>query len=43
MAKEIWGFAEVGYQEQKSSTLLQRQLEITGAVYNVLPTPISAA
>ena len=24
VAKEIWGFAEVGYQEQKSSALLQR-------------------
>src|SRR4051812_42869273 len=23
VAKEIWGFAEVGYQEQKSSALLQ--------------------
>jgi len=26
IAKQIWGFAEVGYQEQKSSALLQSQL-----------------
>ena len=26
VAKQIWGFAELGYQEQKSSALLQQQL-----------------
>ena len=26
VAQQIWGFAEVGYQEQKSSALLQAQL-----------------
>src|SRR4051812_49621746 len=30
VAKEIWGFAEVGYQEQKSSALLQQQLKAAG-------------
>jgi aminobenzoyl-glutamate utilization protein B len=30
VAKEIWGFAEVGYQEQKSSALLQQQLRAAG-------------
>ncbi|MGH9889200.1 MAG: amidohydrolase, partial [bacterium] len=30
MAKQIWGFAEVGYQEQKSSALLQQQLRAAG-------------
>ena len=30
IAKEIWGFAEVGYQEQKSSALLQQQLRAAG-------------
>src|SRR5689334_3683998 len=30
VAKEIWGFAEVGYQEQKSSALLQQQLKQAG-------------
>jgi aminobenzoyl-glutamate utilization protein B len=29
-AKEIWGFAEIGYQEQKSSALLQQQLKQAG-------------
>ena len=28
--KQIWGFAEVGYQEQKSSALLQQQLKAAG-------------
>ncbi|GAA3921531.1 amidohydrolase [Chitinophaga oryziterrae] len=30
IAKKIWGFAEVGYQEQKSSALLQATLEQQG-------------
>ena len=30
VAKQIWGFAEVGYQEQKSSALLQQQLRAAG-------------
>src|SRR5205085_5410314 len=30
IAKEIWGFAEIGYQEQKSSALLQQQLKAAG-------------
>src|SRR6185295_15942062 len=30
IAKQIWGFAEVGYQEQKSSALLQSQLRSAG-------------
>ena len=30
VAKQIWGFAEVGYQEQKSSALLQQQLREAG-------------
>jgi aminobenzoyl-glutamate utilization protein B len=30
LAKQIWGFAEVGYQEQKSSALLQGQLKAAG-------------
>jgi aminobenzoyl-glutamate utilization protein B len=30
VAKQIWGFAEVGYQEEKSSTLLQQQLRAAG-------------
>ncbi len=30
VAKEIWGFAEVGYQEQKRSALLQQQLRAAG-------------
>ena len=30
VAKQIWGFAEVGYQEQKSSGLLQQQLRAAG-------------
>jgi aminobenzoyl-glutamate utilization protein B len=29
-AKQIWGFAEVGYQEEKSSALLQDQLRAAG-------------
>src|SRR6185436_11235438 len=29
-AKQIWGFAEVGYQEEQSSALLQRQLKAAG-------------
>ena len=27
IAKQIWSFAEVGYQEEKSSALLQQQLK----------------
>ena len=34
VAKQIWGFAEVGYQEQKSSGLLQAQLEAAGFTVN---------
>src|SRR3984885_14532365 len=30
VAKEIWGFAEVGYQETKSSALLQQRLKAAG-------------
>jgi sugar diacid utilization regulator len=30
VAKTIWGFAEVGYQEQKSSALLQETLQKEG-------------
>lgn len=30
VAMQIWGFAEVGYQETKSSTLLQEQLRAAG-------------
>jgi len=30
VAKQIWAFAEVGYQEQKSSALLQQQLRGSG-------------
>jgi aminobenzoyl-glutamate utilization protein B len=30
IAKQIWGFAEVGYQEEKSSALLQQQLRAAG-------------
>jgi aminobenzoyl-glutamate utilization protein B len=30
VAKQIWGFAEVGFQEQKSSALLQQQLRAAG-------------
>jgi aminobenzoyl-glutamate utilization protein B len=30
VAKEIWGFAEIGYQEQKSSALLQQELKAAG-------------
>ena len=30
VARQIWGFAEVGYQEQKSSALLQSELKAAG-------------
>jgi aminobenzoyl-glutamate utilization protein B len=30
VARQIWGFAEVGYQEERSSALLQRQLRTAG-------------
>lgn len=30
VAREIWGFAELGYQEEKSSALLQSQLKAAG-------------
>src|SRR4029079_215445 len=30
VAKQIWGFAEVGYQEARSSALLQQQLRAAG-------------
>jgi aminobenzoyl-glutamate utilization protein B len=30
IAKQIWAFAEIGYQEQKSSALLQQQLRAAG-------------
>ena len=32
VAKQVWGFAEVGYQEEKSSALLQSQLKSAGFV-----------
>jgi aminobenzoyl-glutamate utilization protein B len=30
VAKEVWGFAEIGYQEVKSSALLQQELKTAG-------------
>jgi aminobenzoyl-glutamate utilization protein B len=30
VAKQIWGFAELGYQEYKSSALLRRELATAG-------------
>ena len=30
VAKQIWAFAELGYQEQQSSALLQQQLRAAG-------------
>jgi aminobenzoyl-glutamate utilization protein B len=47
VAKRIWGFAELGYQEQKSSALLQAQLK--GAGFDVkagvadIPTAFTAS
>lgn len=35
VAKEIWGFAEVGYQEVKSSALLQQELQGAGFTLDV--------
>jgi aminobenzoyl-glutamate utilization protein B len=35
VAKQIWSFAEVGYQEHKSSALLQAQLKAEG--FNITP------
>jgi len=35
VAKQIWSFAEVGYQEEKSSALLQQQLQAAG--FSVTP------
>ena len=35
IAKQIWSFAEVGYQEEKSSALLQQQLKAAG--FSVTP------
>ena len=32
VAKQIWSFAEVGYQEEKSSALLQQQLRDAGVL-----------
>src|SRR5689334_16426517 len=34
LAKQIWSFAEVGYQETKSSALLQQQLRDNGFTVN---------
>lgn len=34
VAKQIWGFAEVGYQEEKSSALLQKELKDAGFAVN---------
>ncbi|MEP6732103.1 MAG: amidohydrolase [bacterium] len=46
VAKQIWGFAEVGYQEAKSSALLQSELEKAGFKMNVgvagMPTAFTA-
>jgi len=47
VARQIWGFAEVGYQEAKSSALLQQQLraagfEVTAGVAEI-PTAFVAA
>ena len=30
ISKTIWGYAELGYQEEKSSALLQRELQWAG-------------
>lgn len=35
VAKQIWGFAEVGYQEVKSSALLQQELQAAGFTLDV--------
>jgi aminobenzoyl-glutamate utilization protein B len=47
VAKQIWTFAEVGYQEQKSSALLQAQLKAAGfdvkAGVAEIPTAFTAA
>ena len=47
VAKEIWGYAEVGFQEQKSSALLQRELRAAGFTVKAgvagMPTAFVAA
>jgi aminobenzoyl-glutamate utilization protein B len=47
IAKQIWSFAEVGYQEQKSSALLQEQLRAAGFTVRAgvadIPTAFVAA
>ncbi|MBL8984412.1 MAG: amidohydrolase, partial [Gemmatimonadetes bacterium] len=35
IARQIWGFAEVGYQEEQSSALLQSQLKQAGFTMQV--------
>jgi aminobenzoyl-glutamate utilization protein B len=46
VAMQIWGFAEVGYQERKSSALLQEQLRSAGFTVNAgvaeIPTAFTA-
>lgn len=47
VARQIWSFAEVGYQEEKSSTLLQSQLRAAGFTVTVgvaeIPTAFVAS
>src|SRR5207237_1420971 len=47
VAKQIWSFAEVGYQEQKSSALLQSELKAAGFTVKAgvaeIPTAFVAA
>lgn len=47
VAKQVWGFAEVGYQEEKSSALLQSQLKSAGFAVDVgvgkMPTAFVAS
>ena len=47
LARQIWGFAEVGYQEHKSSALLQTQLKAAGFAVQAgvaeIPTAFTAS
>lgn len=43
VAKQIWSFAEVGYQEEKSSALLQQQLKAAGFTVNARVAEIPTA
>jgi len=47
VAKQVWGFAEVGYQEEKSSALLQSRLKSAGFVIDAgvgeMPTAFVAS